>query len=296
MLRANASSSSSSLKKVSPSSSSFKNNKGENIIVVGLGTRGVTIIDELQEGACLPKAQFWSISSDVGILTRTKSTNRWRLPPATSDIPQSAVIDNATREREREQSVLFAAESMSLEAFSSGVDDDDDKKKSKQEKQKELDEKVHICVVCSSGEAGGEAGMLFAKELFKSKNIARARKKLDSRAYGAASKRRAGVPYLFTRSHHSISKDDGNETKGWRFWICVRGRKVRILWLSFRKRRAGAGRRTDDFRSRIGVGERFLSLERLERRERLEAKLDVLGRARERRKRTVWDIRRTKCV
>ena len=50
MLRANASSSSSSLKKVSPSSSSFKNNKGENIIVVGLGTRGVTIIDELQEG------------------------------------------------------------------------------------------------------------------------------------------------------------------------------------------------------------------------------------------------------
>ena len=170
VLRANASSSSSSsLKKVSPSSSSFKNNKGENIIVVGLGTRGVTIIDELQEGACLPKAQFWSISSDVGILTRTKSTNRWRLPPATSDIPQSAVIDNATSAA---QSVLFAAESMSLEAFSSGVDDDDDKKKSKQEKQKELDEKVHICVICSSGEAGGEAGMLFAKELFKSKNIA----------------------------------------------------------------------------------------------------------------------------
>ena len=64
----------------------------------------------------------------------------------------------------------------------------------------------------------------------------------------------------------------------------------------FAKRRAGAGRRTDDFRSRIGVGERFLSLERLERRERLEAKLDVLGRARERRKRTVWDIRRTKRV
>ena len=173
VLRANASSSSSSLKKVSPSSSSFKNNKGENIIVVGLGTRGVTIIDELQEGACLPKAQFWSISSDVGILTRTKSTNRWRLPPATSDIPQSAVIDNATSAA---QSVLFAAESMSLEAFSSGGDDDDDKKKSKQEKQKELDEKVHICVVCSSGEAGGEAGMLFAKELFKSKNIASEKK------------------------------------------------------------------------------------------------------------------------
>lgn len=176
VLRANASSSSSSssLKKVSPSSSSSsKNNKGENIIVVGLGTRGVTIIDELQEGACLPKAQFWSISSDVGILTRTKSTNRWRLPPATSDIPQSAVIDNATSAA---QSVLFAAESMSLEALSSGGDDDDDKKKSKQEKQKELDEKVHICVVCSSGEAGGEAGMLFAKELFKSKNIASEKK------------------------------------------------------------------------------------------------------------------------
>ena len=169
--KASSSSSSSSLKKASPSSSS-KNNGGENIIVVGLGTRGVTIIDELQEGACLPKAQFWSISSDVGILTRTKSTNRWRLPPATSDIPQSAVIDNATSAA---QSVLFAAESMSLEAFSGG-DDDDDKKKSKQDKQKELDEKVHICVVCSSGEAGGEAGMLFAKELFKSKNISSEKK------------------------------------------------------------------------------------------------------------------------
>ena len=37
-------------------------------------------------------------------------------------------------------------------------------------------------------------------------------------------------------------------------------------------------------------------MERLERRERLETKLDVLGRAREWRERAVWDIRRTKRV
>ena len=173
-VRAHSASSSAEKKKSSSSSSS---NRGENIIVVGLGTRGVTIIDELQEGMCLPKAQFWSISSDVGILTRTKSTNRWRLPPATSDIPQSAVIDNATSAA---QSVLFAAESMSLEAISKGDGDKNDsdanKKKSKQEMQKDLDEKVHICIVCSSGEAGGEAGMLFMKELFKAKNIASEKK------------------------------------------------------------------------------------------------------------------------
>ena len=173
-VRAHSASSSAEKKK---SSSSSNNNRGENILVVGLGTRGVTIIDELQEGMCLPKAQFWSISSDVGILTRTRSTNRWRLPPATSDIPQSAVIDNATSAA---QSVLFAAESMSLEAVSKGNGDKNDsvanKKKSKQEMQKELDEKVHICIVCSSGEAGGEAGMLFMKELFKAKNIASEKK------------------------------------------------------------------------------------------------------------------------
>ena len=136
----------------------------------------MTIIDELQEGACLPKAQFWSISSDVGILTRTKSTNRWRLPPATSDIPQSAVIDNATSAA---QSVLFAAENMGIKALAEEQNDDVNKnntKKSDQEKQRDLDEMVHICVVCSSGEAGGEAGTLFVKELFKSKNIASEKK------------------------------------------------------------------------------------------------------------------------
>ena len=209
-VRTNASfTSSESSSSSSSSSSNTKNNGGdyggggENIVVVGLGTRGVTIVDELQKGACLPKAQYWSISNDVDILTRTISTNRWRLPPATSDIAQSAVIDNATSAA---QSVLFAAENMGIKALAEEQNDDVNKnntKKSDQEKQRDLDEMVHICVVCSSGEAGGEAGTLFVKELFKSKNIASEKKTRFPGIWGGAE-----APSGSTVSIHAVAPFD----------------------------------------------------------------------------------------
>ena len=207
-VRTNASFTSSESSSSSSSSSNTKNNGGdygggENIVIVGLGTRGVTIVDELQKGACLPKAQYWSISNDVDILTRTISTNRWRLPPATSDIAQSAVIDNATSAA---QSVLFAAENMGIKALAEEQNDDVNKnntKKSDQEKQRDLDEMVHICVVCSSGEAGGEAGTLFVKELFKSKNIASEKKTRFPGIWGGAE-----APSGSTVSIHAVAPFD----------------------------------------------------------------------------------------
>jgi len=145
------------------------------IIIIGLGARGCSVVDELQAKNSLQKSttMFWSISADVQALTNTKSQNRWRLPPSAADVPQSAVIDNA---RSAAQSVLLSVDALvNVENSSRNGKEDDDSKSnknnSKSNKNKNNDERVHICIVCASGEAGGEAGILFVKELFKSKNI-----------------------------------------------------------------------------------------------------------------------------
>lgn len=69
--------------------------KGEHVAIVGIGARGLALIDQLADARALPSAEYWALNADVNALQRCKAGNRWRLPPQNVEVSAKAVHDNA---------------------------------------------------------------------------------------------------------------------------------------------------------------------------------------------------------
>ena len=69
--------------------------KGEHVAIVGIGARGLALIDQLADARALPNAEYWALNADVNALQRCKAGNRWRLPPQNVEVSAKAVHDNA---------------------------------------------------------------------------------------------------------------------------------------------------------------------------------------------------------
>ena len=69
--------------------------RGAELAVVGVGTRGCALVDALEASRALSRAELWALHADVSALERSAAENRWRLPPQNVEVTVKAVEDNA---------------------------------------------------------------------------------------------------------------------------------------------------------------------------------------------------------